>query len=279
MSTSGAALKPPHDTYPSSFPPVSQEQSTSLATIRSRIETDVVPATFTPPEKELAKQWLDDACLRRYLVAHKGNVEAAVKGLKETVVWRKEYKVSSIRADEVKSEAVSGCNYFNGFDRAGRPIIYLKKKATSENPELNVRLLVYTIETAIKAMPQGIEKLHIIMDFTLYTRANSPPLHISRLTLSILQNHYPERLGRCHMVNAPWVFSLFWNMFSPFVDPITREKIKFVTLTKGKAKEGEKSPILEDVEEGMLEVEYGGKNGFVYDHDAYWRGASEAALI
>ena len=68
-------------------------------------------------------------------------------------------------------------------------------------------------------------------------------------------------------------------MFSPFVDPITREKIKFVTWAKGKANCLEKSPILEDVEEEMLEVEYGGKNLFVYDHDQYWNSARNMALV
>ncbi|KAJ3034120.1 hypothetical protein HDV00_005441 [Rhizophlyctis rosea] len=276
------SLRPEKASYPPTYSePLTEEQNSALATVRSQVK-EIVPSTFTEHEQAYAINWLTDACLRRYLVAHKWNVENAVKGLKDTVTWRKEYGVDSITPEEVRPESVTGCNYFNGFDKAGRPIIYLKKRAVSENPELNVRLLVYSIETAINAMPEGIGKLHIIMDFTHYTRANSPPLHISRLTLTILQSHYPERLGRIHMMNSPRVFSFFWSLFSPFVDPITRDKIRFVTWDKTKTFEkGGKnnSPVLEDIDVNVLEKDYGGKSEFTFDHDLYWKTAREVGLL
>lgn len=45
-----------------------------------------------------------------------------------------------------------------------------------------------------------------------YSRANSPPMHVSRGTLSIMQNHYPERLHHCFLVNAPWLFRAGWRV-------------------------------------------------------------------
>lgn len=39
------------------------------------------------------------------------------------------------------------------------------------------------------------------------------------------QNHYPERLGRLYLINAPWGFSSVFGMIKSFLDPVTVEKI------------------------------------------------------
>lgn len=42
---------------------------------------------------------------------------------------------------------------------------------------------------------------------------------------AILQNYYPERLGRLYMINAPWGFSGAFNFVKSFLDPVTVQKI------------------------------------------------------
>ena len=42
---------------------------------------------------------------------------------------------------------------------------------------------------------------------------------------SILQNYYPERLGKLYIINAPWGFSSVFAVVKRFLDPVTVAKI------------------------------------------------------
>ena len=42
---------------------------------------------------------------------------------------------------------------------------------------------------------------------------------------SISQDHYPERLGKMYIINAPWGFSSAWSVVKKFLDPVTINKI------------------------------------------------------
>ena len=42
---------------------------------------------------------------------------------------------------------------------------------------------------------------------------------------AISQDHYPERLGKLYLINAPWGFSGVWSVVKGFLDPVTVNKI------------------------------------------------------
>jgi hypothetical protein len=42
---------------------------------------------------------------------------------------------------------------------------------------------------------------------------------------AISQDHYPERLGKLYIINAPWGFSGAFNIVKGFLDPVTVAKI------------------------------------------------------
>ena len=59
-------------------------------------------------------------------------------------------------------------------------------------------------------------------------------------------------------MNVPWVVWGFFKLITPFMDPLTKEKIKFdEDLTKL-------------VPRGQLLKEYGGDVSFEYKHESYW---------
>jgi hypothetical protein len=99
--------------------------------------------------------------------------------------------------------------------------------------EGSVKHLVYNLEKAIACMgARGDKKRFVILvDYTGFTMANSPPLKVTMDIAYIMQNHYPERLTRIYFINPPWNFSTFWAMVSPFLDQVTKEKIQFISDT------------------------------------------------
>jgi hypothetical protein len=46
-----------------------------------------------------------------------------------------------------------------------------------------------------------------------------------RQASAISQDHYPERLGKLYLINAPWGFSGVWSVVKGFLDPVTVNKI------------------------------------------------------
>eukprot|EP00842_Homolaphlyctis_polyrhiza_P001301 jgi/Hompol1/2171/HPOL_005876-RA len=238
---------------PIKLAPLSDTEKDALAAMKARVrlaspdgnDNNIIPNGFDGEQLSQAKAFCNEACLLRYLRAHRFNVDGAAKGLRETLLWRKSYGTNDITPEDIESEAEQGNTYMNGFDNFGRPIIYIKKRGVLGDPEKNVKLVIYTLEQAIRLMPQGVERLTIVFDFTHYTRANSPPINISLMTLRVIMSHYPERLGVAYFVNAPWVFSLLWNIVQTFLDPVTKAKIHFIKCNNAAADATSSSTLAE----------------------------------
>jgi len=91
-------------------------------------------------------------------------------------------------------------------------------------------------------MPPGQESLVIIVDYKSTTLKTNPPISVARKVgkkptfeladrphtlqvLNILQQHYVETLGRAIVVNLPPILNFFFKGISPFLDPVTRDKV------------------------------------------------------
>mmetsp|Transcript_12850 Transcript_12850/g.34604 ORF Transcript_12850/g.34604 Transcript_12850/m.34604 type:complete len:243 (+) Transcript_12850:397-1125(+) len=227
-----------------------------------------------PDLTEAERKWLDDRCLLRYLRARDFKLEKAFAMISATLKWRKEFGVVDVMMGDlasVKKESESGKMYVRGKDKHGRPILYMKPRLqnTKQGAE-QIRHLVYTLERCVSIMDPGVEKLALVIDFKGFSMFNSPSFAQQKETLTILQDHYPERLGVALCYDAP---SLFWGVYKvikPFIDPVTAEKIQFV---KNPVKQG--TPTYETLTElvglDQLETGYGGKNSYSYSNDDYFQ--------
>ncbi|GAB4822310.1 hypothetical protein N2152v2_009356 [Parachlorella kessleri] len=172
------------------------------------------------------------SCYVRYLRARHWNVQKAAKMLAATLEWRSEYKPEALTCEGLAHEGSKGRMYvLPRPDKEGRPIVVMRPRE-DPNPSSNedrIKWLVYVLEAASEladATEPGT--MTWIIDYENYTRKASPPLKVSLQTLHILQNHYPERLGRAVCYHPPAIFDLLWRAVWPFIDPVTYKKVVFV---------------------------------------------------
>lgn len=201
-------------------------------------------------------------CILRFLRAVKwASAQAAIKRLEATLKWRREYGLYDvITASHVEPEALTGKMVLWGYDVDNRPALYLRpSKQNTEESIRQVHFVVWALERLTELMGPGVETLALMVNFA--DRAKNPSLTQSRAVLNILQTHYPERLGRALVVNVPFLINAFFKLITPFIDPLTRPKLRFNPDCVGER--------LFDADE-LLSEWNGGTVQFDYEHDRYW---------
>ncbi|EPY50625.1 sec14 cytosolic factor family protein [Schizosaccharomyces cryophilus OY26] len=217
---------------------------------------------------EVEKYFLTKECILRFLRATKWNASATKKRILDTLVWRRQFGVNNMHPDEVQEENATGKQVLLGYDKDGRPCLYLYpgRQNTKTSP-LQIRHLVYFLECAIDLMPPGVETLALLINFRDSSSRSNPSVGQGKEVLNILQTHYCERLGKALVINIPWAVWGFFKLISPFIDPITREKLKF------------NEPLDRYVPMDQLDTNFGGSLKFEYFHEKYWPQIVELCKI
>lgn len=206
-----------------------------------------------PSSKEL-----EDSTIRRFLRARDLDVQKASSMLLKYLKWRRTFVPNGyISASEVVNEIAQNKVFMQGKDKKGRPIIVVLGSRHFQNKLGGLdefkRFVVFLLDKLCSSMPHGgEEKFVVIGDLENWGYRNSD-IRAYLGSLSILQDYYPERLGKTYLVNAPQIFMTAWKIVYPFIDVKTRSKIVFVE------KKRLKTTLLEDIDESQLPEIYGGR--------------------
>ncbi|KZS92683.1 CRAL/TRIO domain-containing protein [Sistotremastrum niveocremeum HHB9708] len=207
------------------------------------------------------KCWLSNECILRYLRASKWVLATAITRIEETLKWRRSYGFYDFLTPEhVEPESLTGKQVLFGYDTQRRPaLLMIPSRQNTTEPKGQLQFAVFMMERAIDLMGPGVETMDLLINFA--ERAKNPALGVAREMLHIIQSHYPERLGLAIVINIPFLVNAFFKLILPFVDPITRPKIKF-------------NPNV--IQEGLLTADnlmtqwWGGEHDFEWDHQKYW---------
>ncbi|GFF46010.1 CRAL-TRIO domain-containing protein C23B6.04c [Aspergillus udagawae] len=247
------------------------QQSKYEAVLKAVSEWTTVPTTSaknapTAPITDDERMFLTRECLLRYLRATKWNVTEAITRLQRTLTWRREYGLEKLTSDYISIENETGKQVILGYDIHARPCLYLlPSNQNTEKSDRQVEHLVYMLERVIELMGPDQETLALIVNFNETKSGQNASLGQAKQTLNILQNHYPERLGRALVINVPFVIWGFFKIITPFIDPLTREKLKF------------NEDLRQHVPAGHLMKSVGGDVEFRYDHSIYWPALNQLA--
>jgi len=205
-----------------------------------------------------AENYLDARCLLRFLRARKFNVKKSLVMIQDDNLFREQFRGRNFQLSDFASLIVfsdDGIWRHGGCDKVGRPVVYAKPalffpSQITDDEEL-VLFFVYYMDSLLKiADAEGREDFAIICDLKGWSFKNFS-LPLTRLLINILQNYYPERLGRVFVLNMPMLFRGAWNIIYPLLDERTRCKICIKNANK---------LMLETISAEMLEKKYGGNH-------------------
>ncbi|EGE81010.2 CRAL/TRIO domain-containing protein [Blastomyces dermatitidis ATCC 18188] len=269
-TTAGDVIKTPFTSPLESCKPESPAELTSdqqskyeqLLTVVS--EWTTIPTTTaknapTEPITDDDRMFMTRECLLRYLRATKWDLAAATNRLRGTLTWRREYGLAKLTPDYMSVENETGKQVILGYDVNARPCLYLNPaRQNTAYSERQVQHLVFMVERVIDLMGPDQESLALLVNFSDTRSGQNATIGQGRQVLSILQNHYPERLGRALVVNIPFLIHGFFKLITPFIDPLTRTKLKF------------NEDLRKHVPPTQLLKSLNGEVEFEYDHSTYW---------
>lgn len=199
---------------------------------------------------------IDDFMLRRFLRARDLDIEKASAMFLKYIKWRRSFVPNGlISASEIPNELAQNKFFTQGFDKKGRPIALILGARHFQNKggdEEFKRFAVFGLDKLCARIQAGQEKFVVIGDLQGWGYSNTD-MRSYLGGLSILQDYYPERLGKLYIVHVPRIFMAVWKVVCPFIDNNTKKKIVFVENKKLK------STLLEDIDESQLPEIYGGK--------------------
>ncbi|WPG99245.1 Hypothetical protein R9X50_00205600 [Acrodontium crateriforme] len=257
--------KPTQDSRPPPQPVLSAEQEAKYTAVFTDVSSwETIPATTAKNAPQSAIQdyermWLTRECILRYLRATKWKTADALKRLESTMSWRREYGADTFTADYISPENETGKQLVLGYDRETRPILYLNPgNQNTKMSDRQIHHLCFMLDRTIDMMPPGQESACLLINFKSSSNSTLPSVAQSRAVLNILQNHSPERLGKALITETPWYVTTFFKLISGFIDPVTKEKMKF------------NEDLTQYVPVEQLWADRGGDLKFTYDHSLYW---------
>ena len=197
------------------------------------------------------------AMAARHLKADKGDVDAATRHFKATIEWRRENQLDTLRTcfqestpealqfrQRVQNYVGEGKLSIAGFDKENRACWHTVGRLSpkgSQSDDVGCKLShYYMLERAIacseaRSLQLGTavqQKVVVSVDFGGYKKEHAPRFKTIQELLCTLRDHYPERLYRIYLVDAPLIARTLWTAVKPFVDPDTKTKFQFVTGAK-----------------------------------------------
>ncbi|XP_046633910.1 SEC14-like protein 2 [Daphnia pulicaria] len=218
----------------------------------------------------------DDTYLLRWLVARNFDLAKAENMLRNSLDWRRKYKVDLLNDGYQSPEVLT--KYFAaghlGVDKFKSNLLLIrygmidiKGVLLSSKKKDYVMHVVQIVEKTLamfrkdpmkyKRSPDAISQASVIVDlegFSMNHVTFKPALDTAIQLVQMYESNYPELLRRVFIINAPKIFSILYSIVLPFMHERTRNKIQIFSHD---AKQW-KAALLADIDPDQLPASYGG---------------------
>ncbi|KAJ4884387.1 Patellin-3 [Raphanus sativus] len=208
-----------------------------------------------------------DVVLLKFLRARDFKVKDSLTMLKNTVKWRREFKIDEL-VDEDLVDDLDKVVFMHGHDREGHPVCY-NVYGEFQNKELYSKTFSdeekrkHFLRTRIQFLERGIRKLDfssggVSTIFQINDMKNSPGLGKKELrsatkqAVQLLQDNYPEFVFKQAFINVPWWYLVFYTVIGPFMTPRSKSKLVFA----GPSRSAE--TLFKYISPEQVPVQYGG---------------------
>lgn len=265
-----------------SFPQVSAPSKTTGYTSNLTEEQKQILQKLRQALKDLGyTKRLDDATLLRFLRARQFKLEKAKTMFINCEKWRKDFGTDTILKDFEYTEkplvAKMYPQYYHKIDNEGRPVyyeelgkVYLPDMLKITTQDRMLRNLVWEYEAFVEhRLPAcSRQKGHLIETSCTIFDLNGISISSAYQVVGYVkeaskigQDYYPERMGKFYCINSPFGFSTAFNLFKPFLDPVTVSKIFILGSSY-------KKHLLKQIPSENLPKKYGGSSD-ISDEELY----------
>ncbi|KAI4334508.1 hypothetical protein L6164_019191 [Bauhinia variegata] len=185
--------------------------------------------------KELENQEIDlperinEDELRRFYMASNNDFSCFLASIKKTIRWRESYRILLSEELEMWSNLV----FWHGSDVMHRPCLFVRlglacRTLASQDKPRFAQAVISQVEYGVLHLVDA-ENPHItvLVDCEGLTTFKIP-IHMMRSCSSLLQDHYPNRLGCLFVIRLPAVVCHFAQSVTQVLKPLTREKLKIL---------------------------------------------------
>jgi len=238
---------------------LTQAQEEALADIRVRLENlkDCEVKTY-------ASTVVYDSIALRFLRARRFDTDQAIDMLNRTLRFRMDFQgtgVDLIPVATVKNEMKAGKSFYHKFDRDGRPVCVIRPRfhdAARVDQLESQRFSVLMMEYGRRLVSLPTETVTIVFDMSDVSMKNMDIKNV-KFMIQMLQDHYPESVGRILIWNTTWLFWGCWKLIRPLLDPVTAQKVCFV----------DKTNMAQYIHPDNLLKDFGGNDNYQYNYENF----------
>ena len=210
-----------------------------------------------------------------------------------TLEWREKYKPWCMSEDAKKFNK-AGFMYYRGHSRAGprqrddaskvndpsllngqgHSMVYYRPglASPSDNPDLYGRTMINALEMAVAdslVRNKGtVGRFNVVMDCKGMGSKQSPTIADVKKLFSVLQDHFPDRLGVLLAANLSGLTQMLMKMVLPFVTEDVRAKIHIIP----NGEEERREMLMQFMDEEFTPDFLGGKDEYQFDSREYYQG-------